>query len=427
VLITLTMAFAIVGSGLAGCKKEIVQAPNVVFSRPYVNQSFGFGDTIWVDASVSHPELQKVTLTLVNENYQPVEEVSNIAVNGNSFSFKAYIVVKNKAISSGKHFVRVQVLAQNERFNNFVQVNVSELQRQRLAIYAAASDGFTQYLYRIENGSKTLSQSAFGDASAVATNSYFSGVFLAPAYLGNLKLYRTTADSLIWQDQNNATNGARFMRGLYSSETDVFGFYADGRVARFGINGGLKFVFQMPIGFQAIAMLKMENYLLVVGENGPQANKALFYFNETTGALIRKIDLLGHAEHVALLAFDASTVAVLYNDANGKASWEGFQLNGIFINLPALPNFTFTAAAYVADGQMALGTDLGVYHFKYLPLNFLPISQVVPTVLVYDELNSQLLVGAGSSLSLRSFPTMQIVWAHSFVAHLEGVAVLYNK
>mgnify|MGYP006866123389 CR=1 FL=1 len=60
-------------------------------------------------------------------------------------------------------------------------------------------------------------------------------------------------------------------------------------------------------------------------------------------------------------------------------------------------------------------------------LNFLPISQVVPTVLVYDELNSQLLVGAGSSLSLRSFPTMQIVWAHSFVAHLEGVAVLYNK
>ena len=426
-LITLGLVAAGVGSALIGCKKEIVQAPLVTFFSPKANQSFGFGDTIWVDASISHPDLQKVTLTLVNVDFQPVEEVVNISVKGNSFSLQHYIIIKNKSIESGKYFVRIQVIAQGESFNNFAEVNVFALQKQRLAVYAAASDGFSQYLYRIENGSKNLSQTSFGDVSAIAINSLYNRIFLAPEYLGNLRLYAFPNDSLLWQDANNASNGARFMRGLYAAENDVYGFYADGRVVRFGNNGGLNFVIQMPIGFQAIDMLKAENYLLVVGENGPQSEKALFYFNETTGALIRKIELLGDKEHIALLPFDQSTVAVLYNDANGKATWDGYQLNGIFVNLPLLPNFRFTAAAYVQNGQMALGTDLGIYQFKYSPLNFLPISPVVPSILVYDALNNQLLVGAGSSLSLRSFPAMQIVWAQSFTAPLNGVSVLYNK
>ncbi len=428
VLITLVAVLGCALVVLSGCKKEIKTTPIVTFFQPSENSFYDFGDTIWVEAKVSHPNISAITLTLVNDDFQPVEPVLNIKIKGTEFRFTDYVVIANKNIESGKHSIRLQVVAEGESYNHFVAINIGELQKQRLAIYASCDKNLNSYLYKINaNGQKTLQHTLFGDVSGIATNSYYNQVYMAPFYYGGLNLFAGANDSLIWSENNNASNGAPFMHGVYKGNENVFGLYHDGRIAKYGNYGGVIKTFQLPNKYYAIDILEIENYLLVVAETPPQLNKSLFFFSSTTGSQIRKIDLPQNKTHIDLLSFNATTVAVLYNNVANEAQWEGYLSNGTFINLPSLPNFTFTSAAFVNYGEMALGTQSGIYQFKYSPLNFLPVSQIVPSLLVYDSLSNQLLIGAGNSLNIHSYPALQLLNSYSFTAPVKSTAILYNK
>lgn len=427
VLITLAAAAALSVLFVSGCKKEEKITPDLTFFAPYASQWFDFGDTIWVDAQIGHPEMSRVTLTLVNSNFQPVEAVSNIQVNGSDFRFQNYIEITNKTIETGIHNVRIQVTAQGESYNFFRQVQIGELAKERKAVYVATSDGINRQLYRIENGQQVLSQSLFGDASGVAVNSFYGGVYLAPSFHGDLLLFNPPSDSLVWRDENDATGGAAFIKNVYSTGNAVYGLYQDGRVVEYGNNGGVASVIQLPSGARPLDMILLDNYLLIVAQKEPQLELSIYFYNATTMQQIRKLDVPAAGEFIAILPYASGQFAFLYNDKNQKAAWDSYLTNGTFIAFPPLPSFLFLAAAAVGDGNFALGTDQGIFHYNKSVSGYLSISPIQPSILEYDYVRGEIMVGTGKSMSIRSYPSFQIISTHSFLSEIKGIDMYYNK
>lgn len=427
-LITLSCAFLLCCAGLFSCKKETVATPNVTILQPSQNSSYAFGDTIFVKAEVYHKDLARVNLTLVDQNFNSVEPILQLPVNGNNAYLNDFVVVANKTITSGKHHIRIQVIAAGESFNFFQQVQVQGIQQELRAVYIATSDSFTRQLHRIENGQSTLSKTLPGDFSGMATNSLYDGVYMAPNYVGDLKLYKPLNDSLVWTDQNNASNGAAFMTGLYNTNTAVYGFYYQPeQVVRFGNTGLKQQIFPLPVNARALEALLVDDRLVVLTQTPPTLNIVLLFFSATTGSLLQSVPLPQIAEHIALQPFGQDEMAVFFNNAAGHGVLRVYDKRGQEINVQALPPLVLKSAVAVNGADFVLGTDQGTVLFKTGTAGLTTLSSIPATTLAFEALQSSLYLGSGNSLWVYQFPSMTLRNTHSFGQPLKAISFLYNK
>ena len=427
VLKTLIWAIVVCLGGLFSCKKEQVSSPDVTIFQPAVSSAYGHGDTIFVTADVYHKDLQRINLTLVDANFGAVEPIIQLPVNGTSAKVNAYVVITNKSLVSGKHHIRLQVIAGGESFNSFRQVFVSGIQRIIRATYVATTDSITRQLHRIENGQSVLSQQTMGDFSGLATNSFYEGVYMAPNYLGDLKLYKPVHDSLVWTDVNNASNGAAFMNGLFHTNDAVFGFYQNGQVVRFGNNGLKQQVFQLPTGYRAIDAQMVDDRLLVMVENPPAQGKELFYYSAITAALLTSVPLPEVGEHIDLLPYGQDAVALFFNNLQGEGTLRVYMKNGSEINVQALPSMVLKAAAAVGGGGYALSNNQGTVLFQVSSTGLTNLSPIPARVIEFDDLNNDLFISTGNSVWVYQFPSMNLKASYSYPQPVKAISVLYNK
>ena len=412
---------------LFSCKKESVPSPDVTILQPTPNSSYTHGDTIIVKAEIYHEELQRVNLTLVDANFSAVEPPIQLPVSGTHASVNAYVVVTNKNLVSGQHHIRLQVIAGGESFNSFQKVLVTGIQRALRATYVACSDSMTRQLHRIENGQSILSREIIGDFSGLATNSFYDGVYMAPHYRGDLKLFKPLNDSLIWTDANKASNGAAFMTGLFNSNDAVFGFYQNGQVVRFGNNGTKQQIFQLPSGYRAIDAQLVDDRLLLMVEHPPAFGKELYYFSASTAAFLTSVPLPEIGAHIGLLPYGQDAVAVFFNNQQGEGTLRVYTKNGSEINVQALPNMVLKSAVDVGSDRFVLGTDQETVLFQTGATGLTTLSPIPAQVLAYEDLYSVLYIGAGSSVWVYQFPSMNLKATFSYPQPLKAISFLYNK
>lgn len=427
VLKTLAWVMVVCLGALFSCKKEPVPSPDVTILQPSQNSSYAYGDTIFVKAEIYHEDLQRVNLTLVDANFSAVESPIQLPVSGTNASVNAYVVVTNKNLVSGQHHIRLQVIAGGESFNSFQKVLVTGIQRALRTTYVATSDSMTRQLHRIENGQSILSQEIIGDYSGLATNSFYDGVYMAPNYIGDLKLYKPLNDSLIWTDANNASNGAAFMTGLFNSNDAVYGFYQNGQVVRFGNNGPKQQIFQLPSGYRAIDAQLVDDRLLVMVENPPALGKELYYFSASTAAFLTSVPLPEIGVHIDVLPYKQDAVAVFFNNRQGEGKLRVYSKNGSEINVQALPNMVLKSAVAVGSDKFVLGTDQETVLFQTGSTGLTTLSPIPAQVLAFEDLYSDLYIGAGSSIWVYQFPSMNLKATLSYPQPLKAISFLYNK
>jgi hypothetical protein len=410
----------------SGCKKEVVSSPEVQFVQPFANQSYDFGDTIWVEAEVSHPDLQAINLSLVNDQFNRVEPSVPINAGSNRVVFTAYIVITNKNLTSGKHYVEIEVRAGGELFNFQRPVNVFELPKQRLALYVVSTPNGpgSRWLMKFENNAMTLGATYGGDVSGLAVNSFDGSLFMAPQYNGPLLEFSTVSDSVIFEEENTASGGAPFMTGIRNTDNHVYAFYGNGEVVQYGAVGRVIRVMQLPNTFRADDALFVNNTLVVHASDGMQSK--LFFYPASGTNLIRQIDVPQNEEHIRLEPYAMGEFLMLYN-TNGQAGWNRYATNGQEVNMPALPGFTLNDAVSVSSSSVVLATNQGIKRYINTQASLADLSADIAQHMEWDEANERVVYTSGSGVRACTLPAFTQVESYVVPPSVQDIVLLYNK
>lgn len=422
-IFTALFATIIVGYG---CKREVVSSPDVQFFQPFANQSFSYGDTIWVEAEVRHADLQAINLSLVDAVFKRVEPNVKITVGSNRVAFTAFIIVANKQITSGKHYVEIEVRAGGELFNFQQPVNVFELPKERVALYVASTPSFPNERWLTKFGDNGLDYGVtlFGDISGLAANSFDGSLYMAPRFKGPLLEFSAVTDSVIFEDNNTANGGAPFMTGIRNSASDVYAFYGNGEVIQYGFAGQVIRVMQLPANYRADDALFINNTLIIHASDGVQSK--LFFYPASGTSLIRQIDVPQNDEHIRLEPYATNEFLMLYN-SSGQAGWNRYATNGQEINMPALPGFKLFDAVSVSASSIVLGTDQGIKRYINTQASLVDLSTDFARHMEWDEANQRVVYATGSHVKACTLPAFQEVENYLIPSNPQDIVLLYNK
>ena len=425
-LITLQAVAVLLLVGLFACKKEVVPTPVVQFVRPFTNQAFEYGDTILVEASVSHPDLQSISLNLVDDAFKAVESPIVVAVTGNATNVNSSLIITNRAITSGKHYVQLKITAGGEQFNFFRDINVFELPKQRFALYVASTPNgpTSRWLIKLESNNVTFGTTLPGDISGLAANSYDGSIFMAPGFNGPLLEFSAVSDSVIFEDPNKASGGAPFMTGIRNSGSDVYAFYGTGAIVQYGYGGKVIRLIQLPNNFRADDALFVNNTLIVHATDGVQSK--LFFYPASGTSLIRQMDVPQNQEHIRLEPYANGEFLMLYNN-NGQGGWNRYATNGQEVNMPSLPGFKLFDAVSVSASSVVLCTDQGIKRYISSQASLTDLSPHFAKHVEWDEANNLVVYATEFNAYSCSLPSFQQVDSYLIPPHPQDIVLIYNK
>lgn len=417
---------------LIACEKEKPVAPSVQFDRPLNRASFSFGDTILVLADVNHASLKSISVTIVDAEYNPVEEVQQIHFNQIPARVNTTIIVKNKRMQSGKHYVRIQTkTADGELYNHFREIAIGALEKKRIAIYTASQnqEGTERIFHKIIGNQINLLHADIGNCSAIAANGFYGSVIFAPASFGNRIVFETQNDSVVGQEQNPTSFTDTFMEGLYRYEDKVYGMYANGQIVGYAPDGiQVEMSFILPTNYIPKKMLRVKNTFLILAKRIGQNGKVLLYYNALTRAFIRQIEIGNMNTAIAILPNNQSDFVILFNDYANVAKWERYDLLGQYYAMPNLPNWFFADAVSVASNSFVFATNLGLFKYTGGVSGFLPLANAFYKHLAFDDLNGQLVAAVGTGITIFKYPEMTVVAAQNVSSqYVVALDILYNK
>ncbi|MCK5872901.1 MAG: hypothetical protein KAG26_08745, partial [Methylococcales bacterium] len=171
------------------CKKEIISFPVVNILQPVENTAYKVGDTLLVEAIVNDDNLRKVEMTLVDDNFLPVQLPINVSIGASPFQFTREFYISNLELETGRYHIRVKAWNDNNYASGFKAIHVSGIPKERLGWNIAMEDqNETQVNFYPAAGNPSLMIGYTGDFIGLETWSAKKRTSVVPRYFGEIAI-----------------------------------------------------------------------------------------------------------------------------------------------------------------------------------------------------------------------------------------------
>lgn len=412
-----------------GCTKdENILPPSISFSLPVENDIFNIPDSIHVVASISsESSLEILELRIVNSNFIPVTETTNIPVSGSSHGLDELIIADDIYLESGTYFIEIAATASGETKRKYREITLNEypLLFERVCVFTI--DGNFSLIDIFSDSLEVGSYSLSGELSKGIINNYNRQVVLGNSN-GLINAFDVETHELIWSETNNNSVSNEFFNDVQFNKELRRVYFSDNNGDIRGYDGNGELVDLVNVGDNLIpeSFNIDEDHIVVEVTNFNQSSRFLQVFFRSTGSLLTNLDvdidirkILKIDENQYIIIGNGTTkdeVAIYFLDENAFFFPSVFESTGI------------KDIVRMDEENFAISHSSGIFVFNQSNNDLsLVYEEGNADYIEYDPVNDILMVVANNQLTLVNASISSMLDQYYFSSPIKGIDILYNK
>lgn len=413
--------FALLLLLVLACKKQNEIYPDLSLLEPYQNQSFDFGDTIFIKLTCTNCEgLPEVHLlygaTIVG--------LSKYIATGNDGSLNFQIILNEPNLQSGQYTVRAIGYNGANSSADFQNINYKALERELVGISLLSGSSGSTTIGQFNFGSPIVYQALGYKARLLSSNSRQKTLVSASASTGMLLGLSQGDLTQKYQLPNPSLPGLGQYQVLFSHDDLVFVFQYDGEVLAINGAGQTQRSYSLPQNKIAVCASMGDAGMLVGSKEEVGQNYMLHLLNPQNGFVVKQVAIPGQA--LSMCYVGSHLYHLLYKKAGNMYLAEYNSESNKFTTITNIGNEKANVIVGLGQAKSIIATENKILVYD-------PQQTTMPTELYgfgatdvqYNTLNQDLYLAIGTQVlvgKLGAVPNQIINAADSIFK----IALVYN-
>lgn len=421
-LLTLVLVFS--------CKKNKDETPpTITITNPFDNQQYNALDTVWVMSTITdETSLQKIEITLTDDNKIPVLSTVIITPEANSVTLTVPYVLNDMNLASGSYYIWISAFDGTNIHDKFRRININEVPKDLKYIYLFTFVNSTtvRVLRKSPSGPTQQLFDINGDFTGASLSSKFQKFFTCGKITGNLNAYNAAENQESWSVPVISNPPFPYFDNIGCYNDIIYVSFYDGYIKGYNNNGAIMITANSPVGSHPSVSFADENYLYADHEkiSGSSRIFGVYYLN--TGILKQQITT--DYEIVKIFEKDNDNI-FLFANQNGQGIIRIYNItdNGTW-EPHAISSGQIHDALQVDEDTYLIALDNGIYKYQY-SVNSLTsyLSGENATIIKYDALNSEVYSCSGSQINVYDYSSHTLINTINLNDSVLDFQFLYNK
>lgn len=409
--------------------EDYVVPPEIRVYSPFEGQSCGYGDTLMVEAKITHHDrIDFVRVSLLGTAGQPVAPSMDFIAGVTEYNLNAIISLDNLLLASGNLTLQVRAYAADVSSGVWITLNYQQPEKSLSAFLSVCKSGPDRYsVYRTGLNRETdLLFSFDGDYTGSGISSSKQIVYTCGSQTGSLRAWNLQNGTTEWSVPAVPAPPLPYFNSLYSTENEVFISIRDGYIQGYDADGMATFRSAVFTNGRFTHMMRTQNWLAAIFEPYQGTLSSLIFFNYPGGTVYMQVQFSGKA--AGLGASGEEGVVLYVNETDGCRALLFSYLLHAFVTIREFPfpEIDKVAGDFTSHTFLSAGSD--VWWFRGASGSLVRyIQQGGINAMVYDPMENLLFVSSGYNTSVYQIPDNQPV--HTFVpeAEIVDIHLLYNR
>lgn len=385
------------------CKREEDQGPlpEVNISRPVAGSAVGYGDTLWVEAQISHSEtIDYVRVSISGENGILAGEVQMFYPGADTFALRTCFVLNDRLLETGVLEVNVRAGSSNGITNDWAGIQYTSLPVQFESVLAVTGRGNSGYtLSRLPaTGTWEPLLSFSGDYSGSAVSSRYRQVYKAGDVTGSFEAWNPDTRALSWSFPAISAPPLPYFTAVHCDNAEVFTATRGAMIQGYTSSGNITF---RSTGFENGYFTRIVHYkqwIAAVFERFNSDRSQLVLFNYPAGNVFRQTEFSGKA--AALTGFSDNGLLVFVNGPDDSSIQQYSETQNSMVTLRTFPFGTIRKVSMPEATNAFITAESGVYWYRPESGSITSlIAEPNPAEVAWEPLTQQLFVSYGMQLS----------------------------
>ena len=421
-IFTLISVFCFLISTLfISCKKTNSPKVNVVFLEPTPNSNSKFDDTLLVKGSITSDQIiQSAILQLTDNNFTPLCPAVSLPASGMSmFSFANNYILSNNYSPSGNYQLNVVVQCENQTFNFYHPIFVTELPRTTKKILVASGSA-SNYQLSILNGSvlSILTSEAISYVNLKA-NSRSQDIYMC----ANEKIIAISAENLVpkFTILPLAINANSFLNVDFS-DNNLRVCRNDGNLISYNQFGSKQNETGENLFLQPLQSFVYQNYQYAEIIKNSEHKIATFFYPSGAARQEYLIDF----DIIAFYPISSTEILVLGNKSDHLLIYKYLTLSNGLQLLKDIPQ-SFLYSVIKENSSILLLSTIGILDYNVTTNSIINRSNGIFYGGNYDEVNDILYCFSGHNIKTLQGTSFAELTTTISPDSLMGVDILYSK
>ncbi|GAP42759.1 hypothetical protein TBC1_11898 [Lentimicrobium saccharophilum] len=408
---------------------DYVTPPEIRIRLPYDGRACGYGDTIHLQAELSHYKaIQYARVSLISANNVLVLPALNFNVNEYNYLLTASIPLNDPQMDDGTYYVQVRAGDGESESAESVKVQYSALERDLVSVLSVSKLASSEYVVSELPLAGQLSElfRLQGDYSGAAVSSANRQLYTAGRINGNLQAWNLAEKRADWTVQAIVNPPLEYFYHLCSDENEVFVSDRDGYIRGYTAEGLVSFKSQAFPNGKFTRFVRLSNWLIAVFEPFNGVLSELVVFNYPGGTVFRQFQFQGKAVH--LDPDDDEGVMIFVNSDAASAVFRFSVTENTMVKLRIFPFPDISMVTGPSEGNcfIASGNELWWYRpatgstVRYLTFDEIHAVQ-------YDALSGRVFVAAGNNIETYRIPDQVSIATVAVQGETADLLLLYNR
>lgn len=409
--------------------------PIISISSPIALQQVTGGDVVNISGIITdNQNVERVTVTLRNAINTPV--LSTITKSPNKSGSTSYELdvaypFDDLQMASGQYDFQITVTDGENTTIKYVPILFKEFEKQREGILVIGNSGNFSSVFLLENNfSSSFYASINGDFIGASIDVYNQQLIHVAKSVGDISATGLLLKNELWSVPVLGTPTAPYYTGFYYNDQTTFLGKRNGGVQGYDRYGNPSFTAGTNVGFfMESAFIHNDTYFVmeekpIVFNNSSRISLAWLY----SGSNVQQATI--HSDVKGMYSSTENTLVFLANDASLNAEV-------IFYDIPSggkYSPFNINSLGKIDD---CLEVSNGVYlvaangDIRFVNINnystLMYLSGVSADKIWFDNLENELYVANGSSLSIYDYSTRMLKGSYMHTEDIEEVLFWCNK
>lgn len=421
---------------LFSCSKDKDEKkPLISISSPIDLQRVNGGDVINISGMITDDQnIELITITLRDKQNIPILSTitkSPSESGSTSYDLNVDFSFDNLQMASGQYDFKISVFDGENTSIKFVSITFIEFEKKREGIFVVGNSGNFSSIYFLENNFNSSFYKAInGDFIGTSIDSYNQQLINVAKSFGDISATALLFKNVLWSVPVSGNPPAPYYTGFYYNDQNIYLGKRDGGVQGFNRYGNPNFSTGTNVGFfMESAFIHNEEYFVmeekpIVVNNSSRISLSWLYSGAHVQQSTINFDVKG------MYSSTVNTIVLLGNDASLNAEVIFYDIPSGGISSP----FNISSLGKIDD---CLEVSNGVYlvaangDLRFVDINnystLVYLSGVLADKIWFDNLENELYVANGSSLSIYDYSTRMLKGSYTHTEDIEEVLFWYNK
>ncbi len=410
------------------CNKELNTSPIIDVKTPLQNQSFSFGDTIFVKAEIQDKvPIVSVSVSLVNSSKTEVSSQQNQTFDQKLVHVNNEIILDNPQLESGQYFIHIVARNDINSKSYFQPIQISGLQRsfRGLFLITKSSDQSLDVLLMDSNETVLPFLSINGDYLNSDINNKYQRLVICGSKTGNLTVVNLDTKIIDWSIVNQSTQDNPYFYSLVLTQNRIFSATRNSEIRSFDFSGSIVNSYSLTNQRYAENMLALSDRFFAQTTDVLGGAKRLIQFY--TGSSLSISDHTISMDIKSWFWFDGKLI-VFANTGNFGRIYSYNYTNNVFTLLNNTSSVITKVSPLSVSDYLIICND-GVYLYNAGSSNSMNkvISQNGIKNVIFDNVNQRVYIQSVNKIEVFTFPDFESRFEYNSSKEIVNLHLWYNK